>query len=361
MGRNRQSSVTHVAACAAIGLVFLLSSGNAFGANSYCSQNTAYPPFLVSSGVTPNLLLLIDNSASMNDLAYVGEQGYCYDDTYSNTLTYAGYFISTTWYGYDSATGEFKEKSAAQAAALQGSADYTNTDVYIDFNANLSLAAFTAKGNFLNWATASKLDIEKKILTGGKYDETNTRLVGESRGCLGRRFIKKVGVVASNNQQYFMTLGIRPPETSEKANAADNTTRIEIYTVTSTGFDNSACQLALEEMQKDSPNQGQLKSYIDACMNYENGKKTAFTNSMAAFNHAIHNCWYMQKHREWPPGNGPLQNIKPACEAVYTDDPYGISPEAITPDYRGYVCYGDNNPVLGYVGRCWNPDLVTYK
>ena len=52
----------------------------------------------------PNLLLILDNSASMNDLAYVGSQGTCYDDTYSSTETYAGYFENGTWYSYSRPT-----------------------------------------------------------------------------------------------------------------------------------------------------------------------------------------------------------------------------------------------------------------
>ena len=55
-----------------------------------------------------------------------------------------------------------------------------------------TVTAFVASGNFLNWAAASKLDVQKKILTGGKYDAATGRLVMESRGCLGRRFVKKI-------------------------------------------------------------------------------------------------------------------------------------------------------------------------
>ena len=51
-------------------------------ADSSCAAGVAVPPFL-AAGVDPNLLLMIDNSASMYDLAYVKprEQGYCYDGT----------------------------------------------------------------------------------------------------------------------------------------------------------------------------------------------------------------------------------------------------------------------------------------
>ena len=157
-------------------------------------------------------------------------------------------------------------------------------------------------------------------------------------------------------------MAVRPPEDSEKETGADATTRIELYLVDATGgFNNENCQLALEELQKDSPNQGQLKQYIEDCMLYSQGQSKGFSNYMAAFNHSIHNCWYYQKHGSWPPGNGPVQSIMPACESVYTDDQYGTDPPDITTDNRGYVCYGDYATGAGYVGRCWDPSLVTYK
>ncbi|MBW1789688.1 MAG: hypothetical protein JRK53_24250, partial [Deltaproteobacteria bacterium] len=69
------------------------------GAASYCSDYVSDPPFL-SSAIDPNVLLMIDNSASMYDLAYVGNQKYCFDDTFNNTVTYEGYFDPGGWYQY---------------------------------------------------------------------------------------------------------------------------------------------------------------------------------------------------------------------------------------------------------------------
>ena len=54
--------------------------------------------------------------------------------------------------------------------------------------------AFAATGNMLNWLTASKFDIQKSILTGGKYNSADQLLIGESRGCSGSRFVKEVTV-----------------------------------------------------------------------------------------------------------------------------------------------------------------------
>ena len=118
-------------------------------------------------------------------------------------------------------------------------ADYINSGtVCIDIDTRAvdplkTVTAFAATGNFLNWASASKLDIQKKILTGGKYDTANGLMVMESRGCLGRRFVKKIGVLDAEDTPYYLTLGIRPPNDGEKGvNADDDTTRIEIFEVT---------------------------------------------------------------------------------------------------------------------------------
>ena len=80
------------------------------------------------------------------------------------------------------------------------------------------VTAFVAKGNYLNWAMASKLDIEKKILTGGKYEAAGTygapngRLVMETRGCLDRRFLKQVAVMDAGSNTYYLALGIGSPQ-----------------------------------------------------------------------------------------------------------------------------------------------------
>ena len=226
-------------------LVMILLIGcyliNPMPADSSCSTGAAVPPFL-AAGVDPNLLLMIDNSASMYDLAYVKprEEGYCYDGTYTDesgslvesydgATSYFGYFDPAGWYAYDFAAGQFVAKTAVEVEPIcTGSDYYSFGSVCIVIDATVApkeVTAFAASGNFLNWATASKLDIQKKILTGGKYDATNGRLVMESRGCLGRRFIKKIGVKDLFDTQYYLTLGIRQPEYAEKADASDDTTR----------------------------------------------------------------------------------------------------------------------------------------
>jgi len=426
----------------------------------------ALPPFLGGS-VKANLLLMLDNSGSMYDLAYVDDQSYCYDDTYTAANFYAGYFDRDYWYYYNQANGQFEQRTqdwvttatAAEWTSPAGTQYHRLFSIHIKVDGD-TVTAFFAKGNFLNWATASKLDIQKKILTGGKYEATGTygapngRIVMESRGCLGRPLVKQVDVYDNAGTLHHLTLGVRPPEeetfpvwtnntaypagsvvtdnlelfvtaaggTSNGTGVADDTgvtdwvpytlsrwtdgawypansvvrdggdmyitatggtangtgvaddigitdwvsynvTHIEVFPVTQDGFDHGDCELAIEELQKDSPNQGALKQYIDGCMGYEaGGGQTKEADSHAAFNHGIHNCWYMAKHGIWPPGAGPVNSVASSCEHIYVD--WATNPWDITVDDRGYVCFGlyddapgtapDPNP-FGYVGRCWSP------
>ena len=48
-----------------------------------CAKGIAVPPFL-GEGLDPDLLLIIDNSGSMLDLAYVDPDRQCLDDTYNS-------------------------------------------------------------------------------------------------------------------------------------------------------------------------------------------------------------------------------------------------------------------------------------
>ncbi len=156
---------------------------------------------------------------------------------------------------------------------------------------------------------------------------------------------------------HYLTLGIRPPTDAEKAgDTTDDTTRIEIFDITTTGFNYGACQQALTELDSDSPSLGNLKTYVDDCMGYVNGNPQSLeASSMGAFNHSLQECWYYNKHGDWQSGSGTVNSMKNDCEKIYQA---GVDPETITWDDTGYVCYGQygpTDPYDGYVGRCWEP------
>ncbi|MDH5525313.1 MAG: hypothetical protein OEY01_15160 [Desulfobulbaceae bacterium] len=226
MERSQQK---HIGFLVLFFVLMLVGLGDRQAYGSICADGVAEPPFL-SYGVDPNVLLMIDNSGSMYDLAYIQttplvgttEPPQCYDESYDTTggTSYAGYFDNDTWYAYNSTDGRFEEPSAATLTSLCGAEYYavdTSTNKYLCLDVNTgttptTVVGFAAKGNFLNWATASKFDIQKKILTGGKYDSSNEVMILESRGCSGRRFVKQVTLAQLDGvEPYKLALGIRGP------------------------------------------------------------------------------------------------------------------------------------------------------
>jgi hypothetical protein len=92
--------------------------------------------------------------------------------------------------------GAFEKIDATDACDGAGDSDtkYTRTNALcLSINENVipnKVTAFAARGNFLNWAMSSKFDVEKKILTGGKFNYYEQVMVAEHRGCSGSRFLK---------------------------------------------------------------------------------------------------------------------------------------------------------------------------
>ena len=128
----------------------------AFSVNVYahgmsCGLYTAEPPFLGTS-VTPSTHILLDNSGSMHEHAYTENQIICRVSStnrvgytgYNSTNPYYGYFESDKFYAYDTTNNRFYEND--------------NGDWY---------------GNFLNWSLMHRVDVVRKVLTGGPYISVN--------------------------------------------------------------------------------------------------------------------------------------------------------------------------------------------
>jgi type IV pilus assembly protein PilY1 len=115
-------------------------------------QYYAVPPF-VSDQVAPNIMLLLDNSGSMSNLACdrTGD-GDCVtlgtDLTFTNTTSYSGYFDPLTCYTYNTTDTRFV--SGTVKATLATTCLTTEWD-----------------GNLLNWATFRRFDALKRSMTGG--------------------------------------------------------------------------------------------------------------------------------------------------------------------------------------------------
>lgn len=189
--RNR-SVPAAPAAAAAVASFFCAAAfwaGTAAAASMY--DYCQVPPYVVQN-VAPNVMLLIDTSGSMFNFAYFDgydtqdatDDNLCNDITkpctnFNPSVTYYGYFNPQTWYAYSS--------NRFVPQGLKGS--YTRNP------------ATDWDGNFLNWLTMRRVDVLRKVMTGGKtttgegsgYD----RLVGEVADCDARGKYKRVSNAAN--------------------------------------------------------------------------------------------------------------------------------------------------------------------
>lgn len=349
-------------------LTLLLSSANTHAAvvNDYC----VVPPF-IQEIAKPNLLMIIDNSASMYDLAYVDrgkkhcsvtttracflksdcnycsvttskgcstdrdcplqedntnetcvvtadtctgavdgfdrKPTYCFDQTYQSGNSYVGYFsrlqsdnTSKQYYDYDFSVGltsisgsSVQERVSKFNLASTFSCTGTGaaSEVIKQINGELCLiydnsrpatdkvTKLLASGNYLNWLTASKFDIEKQVLTGGKYLSAATALEGESRGCVGQGFIKDAltanfqnyntdGFETSGNTQLGVSFRVKgPPNTfNPVAPSAGGSTYIDIWASASKVLDFGVCQDAIDAIGSDTSTVAEIKKSVDDCL-----------------------------------------------------------------------------------------------
>ena len=144
---------------------------------------------------------------------------------------YGGYFESQQWYQWDDSKQLFVQMdpqptSSATACTAAASQERNKNDdlceVIQPSGFSYTLINFAAKGNYLNWLVSSKLDVEKKVLTGGKYASgaPDNYLIKESRGCLGRRMIKQVPVVNDANEPKILTMAVAQGEESSSGDGA---------------------------------------------------------------------------------------------------------------------------------------------
>lgn len=234
---------------------------------------------------------------------------------------------------------------------------------------DVKVTAFAARGNFLNWAVSSKFDIQKKILTGGKFnpmDETDPDdglLIAESRGCAGKRFVKEVNLDQNGaTRPMVLTMAIRGYNDTDWLDTLDNTGRVEFFQVREGGYADAqqACQDAIDVMLDPHSAPGLIYTPLEGCLG------TDRTNPQT---HATIECWQLDRY-------GDAYNINVTqmisdCDKVYT--PVAgprVYPWDISLYDSAYVCYGVYNSItpwrpersdndlfpssnLGYIGRCW--------
>ncbi|MCK9418484.1 MAG: PilC/PilY family type IV pilus protein [Nitrospirae bacterium] len=281
----------------------------------------------------------------------------CYDNSsYDNSQTYGGYFLSTSTYNYDFPNNKFSSVAGLPGTCTYSSGTYlcVNTSITGTVETvNTNSTGFVATGNFLNWLTASKFDIQKLILTGGKYDATtdpaNPGLIAETRGCAGRKFLKSIPGVALT---FAVHGGVPGGIGSTQSQATEyGQTYVEIYTGT---YNEADCLLAASYWSDIThANLGPFQNASKGCVGAGNG----VLDAVSMWNHILHDCYQGITGG----GGGYGTNLGPLeaeCKAIYAD----IPPGSMNDLSAGYaVCssvlsYTDpsGNPQVGYLGACWN-------
>ncbi|GAB1408919.1 hypothetical protein MASR1M90_00730 [Desulfovibrionales bacterium] len=106
--------------------------------HAYQASDFSWIPPFQSQDEKPSLTIIFDNSGSMNYPAYTS--------TFNGSKEYYGYFDPKKYYAYDSGSG----KGYFYEVAPSNNPRRWN-------------------GNFLNWASMLRLDVAKKVMTGGEY------------------------------------------------------------------------------------------------------------------------------------------------------------------------------------------------
>lgn len=137
--------------------------------NDYCIN-----PIFSNDAEKPNIMIVMDHSGSMQFPAYVpcvwggynGSSAICGSSTsgvnsapfYNSARTYYAYFDSTKNYSYNAA-GYFQESACTP-----------------------STAGGCFSGNLLNFVTATRIDVARKILTGGRTRTIGGQLTFDNEG-----------------------------------------------------------------------------------------------------------------------------------------------------------------------------------
>ena len=164
-----------------LALLVLVGARRAEAANSIAPYIST--PIFMSNAAPPNVLVIFDNSASMNQMAYweeaverdEGDPWWQYDivptSPYDAARNYYGYFVAGTpgnrvMYSYSS--NKFQRDPSGEW-----------------------------EGNFLNWLCMRRVDVARKVLVGGlatsRTGGGNTTLIGEDPVVWGRSYKCKLG------------------------------------------------------------------------------------------------------------------------------------------------------------------------
>ncbi|HID69335.1 MAG TPA: hypothetical protein EYP35_02480, partial [Desulfobacterales bacterium] len=133
------------------------TSTNTFSPSAPLMKHYKKTPAFISESEQPSAMLILDSSGSMRQMAYREALnprnwgGGCTDALtgFISTKSYYGYFENTAYYTWDAANDYFKKDNT--------SGEWS--------------------GNFLNWVIMRRIDVAKKVLTGGKVETTDPTIL----------------------------------------------------------------------------------------------------------------------------------------------------------------------------------------
>ncbi len=138
----------------------VLALADAPSESAVLEQYCQYPPYVIQS-VLPSVTMLVSNSQSMLNFAYGEGTNLCDSPTnpcggFDPSRTYYGLFESGYWYTAPANGGAFTRAGQAGGTLAAPTGRGTN-----DWH-----------GNFLNWLTTRRVDVLRKVLTGGTGNGT---------------------------------------------------------------------------------------------------------------------------------------------------------------------------------------------
>lgn len=119
--------------------------------------NISDAPLFLTPAAEPLIMLTLSNDEQLYHKAYTDFDDVDGDDRidvgYKDTINYAGYFDSQKCYTYNTASAFFDPSGAAGAPTPAPAGNHQCSGAW--------------SGNFLNWATMSRIDVLRQVLYGG--------------------------------------------------------------------------------------------------------------------------------------------------------------------------------------------------
>ena len=176
--------------------LFLISAGKAWAQS--LSDYVSVPPLSVENRSEPMIMLTLSNDHQLFFEAYSGYEDYDNDGSidlsYNHNVQYDGYFDPKKCYSYQdgqsdsfapSATEPYEEGDFAYCNEPQKDAE---GNVLTDAQGKNLYSSELWSGNFLNWATMTRMDLVRFVLYGG-FRSTDT----ENQTVLERAYLPNDG------------------------------------------------------------------------------------------------------------------------------------------------------------------------